>query len=444
MSALMLIVILFLFHIFVYKIFHNMVIETEQRVLHQKLSTLTDIYKSGDDEEWELRNWLSSWLRPFVDEGQAFRVISNGRIEWEVNRGIPQDVFLKPNDPRSSVTEVWKGGRKDVSVLALPLSKGKEGRVELYTDFTSLNRYLDTMLTALMIGSSILLVAVAAGGYLMSSIALNPVKRTIRTVRELDPARLESRLHVPDTNDEIEELSRTFNRLLDRIYHMMEQQRRFTADASHELKTPVSVIRGYVNLLNRWGKENPQVLKEALEAIDQETDRIERMTGRLLSLARLEGEAPPQKVELTDLIPITRERVRRWQQIYTGREVTFIEDGAIYTCIPRSDWEELVDILLDNAGKYSTENTPVTVTLKREGNHVLFTVRDAGVGIPEKELNRVFERFYRTEQSRGKKKSGSGLGLSIAQRIVQLHEGEITIDSRVGEWTEVKVRLPLK
>ncbi|SDW82161.1 two-component system, OmpR family, sensor histidine kinase ArlS [Marininema mesophilum] len=442
LSAIFLLIILGLFHGFVYQLFANMITETEQRVLQQKIATLAGIYKHEQTNSRRLKDQLSGWVSPFIDNGQAIRVTIDGKVEWQVNQGIPSEFFLKGKDARHNITKVHKNEGKQVSILARPLQGVKNGRVELYTDFTSLNRYLDTMLLALTIGSSILLVIVAVGGHVMARVAFHPVKKITRTVRELDPARLNSRLDVPATGDEIEELTRTFNGLLDRIYRLLEQQRRFTADASHELKTPVSIIRGYVNLLNRWGKENPDILEEALNAINQETDRMEATTDKLLSLARRESNLL-LGTEQIELVEVLQQRVNRWIPVFSPREVTLTGDlDPIYFPIQRLDWEEVIDILLDNAHKYSKEGS-VNVLWNVEEGIACLTVRDYGVGIPKRDLSRVLDRFYRSGQVRGKQQVGSGLGLSIAKRILQLHRGSIQIDSRLGEWTEVRILLPL-
>ncbi|SFT00007.1 sensor histidine kinase [Marininema halotolerans] len=442
LSAISLLIILGLFHVFVYQLFANMIIETEQRVLQQKIATLAGMYKQERVDRKRLKDQFPEWVSPFVDDGQAIRVTIDGNVEWQVNQGISSHYFLQEKDQRRQITEVYSNHEKQVSVLARPLKGISNGRVELYTDFTSLNRYLDTMLLALTIGSSILLVIVAVGGHVMARVAFHPIKKITRTVRELDPARLDSRLEVPSTGDEIEELTRTFNRLLDRIYRLIEQQRRFTADASHELKTPVAVIRGYVNLLNRWGKENPEVLKEALDAINQETDRMEAMTGKLLSLARRESDHLPS-TDAIDLVEVLQQRVSRWIPVFSPRNVTLSGKlEPVYFPILRLDWEEIIDILLDNAHKYSEEGS-VDVIWNVAGDVASLTVRDHGVGIAKRDLSRVLDRFYRSRQVRGKQPVGSGLGLSIAQRILQVHGGEIKIDSRLGEGTQVQILIPL-
>ncbi|WP_169713746.1 sensor histidine kinase [Paludifilum halophilum] len=440
LSSLFLLMILIFFHGFVYKLFEGMIIQTEQNVLEHKLSTLSDFYRVRD-----VNPSLRQWLQPFVDQGQAIRVTGNGSAELEINRGVSRDLYL-PENSRQSVKEVKNVNGRQVSILALPLQGG--GRVEMYTDFTFLNRYLDTMLSALMIGSSVLLVTVVIGGYIMSSIALNPVKRIVRTVCELDASRLDSRLHVPDTRDEIEMMSRTFNKLLDEIYGMMQKQRQFVADASHELRTPVSVIRGYTNLLSRWGKEDPQVMQEALDAIDQETERMERLTSRLLRLARLESayfdqEGRKEGISRVNLNKTTDQRISHWKNTLKQRKIEWMpEPDSLTAEVYPSDWEDLIDILLDNAGKYSDDGDLISLKLFREGDMAVFIVRNTGAGIPADELPQVFHRFYRVKIAEHSR-PGSGLGLSIAKEVVEKYGGDISIDSRWGEWTEVCVKIPL-
>ncbi|GGE27057.1 two-component sensor histidine kinase [Marinithermofilum abyssi] len=440
MSVSMLLAILALFHVFVYKLSEGMILKTEQGVLRNKLDILAQIAGADSKETQSARTWLPA----FAEAGQAIRLVKNGRVEAQINKGIHSSLFLPTRQPSATVSRVVKHQGKRFSVLAVPIHTDKGTRIELYTDFTSVQRYLDTLLTALMIGSSILLLVVSAGGYLMSAIALNPVRRISQTVKKLDPSHLDSRLIVPDTRDEIAEMSRTFNQLLDRIYESVERQRQFVADASHELRTPVSVIRGYTNLLRRWGKEDPQVIKEALEAIDQEAARMERMTAHLLMLARFEDLGTIRGSEWVELNEVCGQRVRHWRNLLSDRRLIFTPfSQPLQIPVARSDLEKLLDILLDNAGKYSRRNSTITVTVTSVMGEAKLVVEDTGEGIPREAIPHVFERFYRASQARVKEKSGSGLGLAIARQIVEAYGGRITLDSREGEWTRVEVILPI-
>jgi two-component system, OmpR family, sensor histidine kinase ArlS len=440
LSVSMLLAILALFHVFVYKLSERMILETEQGVLQHKLDILAQIAGADPKETQSARTWLPA----FAEKGQAIRLVKNGRVEAQINKGIHSSLFLPARQPSAAVSRVVKHQGKRFSVLAVPIHTDKGARMELYTDFTSVQRYLDTLLTALIIGSSILLLVVSAGGYLMSAIALNPVRRISQTVKKLDPSRLDSRLIVPDTRDEIAEMSRTFNQLLDRIYESVERQRQFVADASHELRTPVSVIRGYTNLLRRWGKEDSQVMKEALEAIDQEAARMERMTAHLLTLARFEDQGTIRGSEWVELNEVCGQRVRHWRNLLSDRRLIFTPfSQPLQIPVARSDLEKLLDILLDNAGKYSRRDSTITITITSVKGEAKLVVEDTGEGIPREAIPHVFERFYRASQARVKEKLGSGLGLAIARQIVEAYGGRITLDSHEGEWTRVEVFLPI-
>ncbi|MDA8353402.1 MAG: ATP-binding protein [Firmicutes bacterium] len=436
LSTTLLILVLCFFHVFVYQLFERWSIHTEQDVLSQKLNTLSEIYVNRDVDPH-----LKTWLQPFVDEGQAIRIIVEDEVELEINHGIPENLFLTETDSGEPVNQVKQEGEHRISVLTRSLSGPGERRVELYTDFTSLNRYLDTMLQALMIGSSVLLLVVAAGGYWMSRIALRPVQQISKTVRKMDPSRMENRLDVKKTGDEIEVMSHTFNHLLDRIYAMIKKQKQFVADASHELRTPVSVIRGYVNLLKRWGKDDPSVLEESLAAIEQETARLERSAADLLKLARLENE-PEGNLSPLDLVEEVSCRVDRWRQV-TNRSFRWDPPTtSIKARISSDHWGELVDILLDNGVRYSEEGTEVRMALRQQKDEAWFEVENDGKGIDEDDLPHVFERFYRGKTEEGQP-TGTGLGLAIAKEITEKYGGSIHANSEPGQWTRIRVKLPL-
>ncbi|MGA9173804.1 MAG: HAMP domain-containing sensor histidine kinase, partial [Thermoactinomyces sp.] len=299
LSTIGLIGILILFHIFVYFLLKNWLIGTEESVLRGKLLSIQKVY----NQEAFSSLPYSAWLPSMIEEGQAVRIIRSKHVIASVNKGISETVFLPLSYPNKK-EKIEKYTDREVLVLTTPLDRGT-GRLELYSDYSSSGKYISSMITALIIASSVLLVFVVIGGYVMSTIAFRPVKLITKAVQEFDPAKPTHRLEVPDTGDEIALLSKVFNSLLNRIYHLIKRQNRFVSDVSHELRTPIAVVRGYLNLLRRWGMKKPDVAEEALSTMDEELTRIEKMTERLLKLARLELEEPiqePETFEITSVI----------------------------------------------------------------------------------------------------------------------------------------------
>jgi signal transduction histidine kinase len=253
-------------------------------------------------------------------------------------------------------------------------------------------------------------------------------------------------VHLPDKgNNEIGDLARSINRLVDRLKRRAEAQTRFVADASHELATPVAGIRGYVNILRAWGAEDPEVRAEAVDAIDRESRRMARLCSDLLSLIRQERFTEPRSVRF-DLNALVRESLASAANAYIDKGLEFVgpEEGQLFIDGDPDRIAQLLGILVDNAAKYTDQGGEVSAKTWRRLDGVFVEVSDTGVGIPAEDLPHVFDRFYRSDSSRSQRPGGFGLGLSIAKNIVEQSGGGISVVSREGEGTVFTVRLPKK
>lgn len=258
----------------------------------------------------------------------------------------------------------------------------------------------------------------------------------------IDAGQLDERLPDYGTN-EIGELARSINRLIERLQRRAAAQSRFVADASHELATPVAGIRGYTSILRAWGGEDPKVREESIDAIDRESARMARLTGELLNLLHAD-QGLRLKHEKFDLNAIVRDRLAATANVYLGKDLEFIgpEDDTLIMVGDPGRMEDVISILLSNAGKYTPDGGTVQVTTKRARNEVTIEVRDTGKGIPPEDLPRIFDRFFRSERSRVEGSAGFGLGLAIAQSIVENMGGTIGVESELGFGTTFKVVVP--
>ena len=225
---------------------------------------------------------------------------------------------------------------------------------------------------------------------------------------------------------------------------MLEQQRRFVADASHELRAPLTTIQGNLELLRRFPAMTPQDRLEALSETELEAKRLGRLVSDLLSLARADaGKKPEQEdVLLEQMLENAVSQVQEQARDYT------LELGPLPSSRVQGDRErllQLVLILLDNALKYTPKGGRICLELIQDSDDVKLEIRDNGMGISEKDLPHVFERFYRADQARTRSNDpgGTGLGLSIAQWIVGQHGGSIALESELGVGTTARVTLPL-
>jgi len=271
---------------------------------------------------------------------------------------------------------------------------------------------------------------------------LNLVDDLRKAADSIDAGRLEDRLPESGEN-EIGDLARSLNHLIERLQRRAEAQSRFVADASHELATPVAGIRGYTNILRAWGAKDPIVLDEAIDAIDRESGRMARLTSDLLNLLHAD-QGLRLKTERFDVNGIARERLAATASRYLDKDIEFEgpEDESLFMLGDPDRLEDVMSILLDNAGKYTPPAGTVAVRTYRRRDEITIEVSDTGKGIPAADLPRLFDRFFRSESARAQGEAGFGLGLAIAKSIVESMGGTISVESEVGEGTVFTIVVP--
>jgi heavy metal sensor kinase len=297
----------------------------------------------------------------------------------------------------------------------------------------------------LLMFAPLLLVAAAGGGYWLSRRALSPVDALVRTAREISGTNLNTRLQKLETGDELQRLSDTLNEMLDRIESAFLRITEFTADASHELRTPVSLIRTEAELALRRSRGEAEY-KESLRHILLEAERTTALIEQLLSLARADSGREKLCLQPVDLRQTVRSVVEGWQQVATIRNLQFsasLEVPDFFVLGDETLLRRLADILLDNAFKYTSAPGSVHLSLEPKGVSAVITVKDTGVGIPEEEQSKIFERFYRVDKARSRAQGGAGLGLAIAHWIVTQHAGSIGVESQSGDGATFRVELPM-
>jgi len=268
-------------------------------------------------------------------------------------------------------------------------------------------------------------------GNIASKRILAPIDRITKTAQSITSKNLKQRIRVSSKEDELSRLATTFNEMIDRIQNYVDKQNQFVSDASHELRTPISVVNGYVNLLDRWGKEDKEILDESIIAIKNETKNMTNLLEKLLFLARSDSgiiKICKEKFYLNELV---NDVIRESNLVQSNKQ---IKSNITDETIINADIElikQLLRIFIDNSIKFTDNNGVIEINLLKHDNECKLIVKDNGVGIPKENLNKVFDRFYMADHSREKHKGGSGLGLSIAKQIVLSHRGEIKVESKL-------------
>lgn len=299
--------------------------------------------------------------------------------------------------------------------------------------------------TLILTSAALILISVAvvsALGSLASKSMLSPIRRMIKRIDKISGDNLSTRLDDVDSQDELRELTERINKMLDNLEQSFDRQKKFVSDASHELKTPIAVIQGYSNLLLRWGKSDPAVLDESLESIAREADNMKRIVEQLLLLAKIGRYMfTPENVELSAELSSVMDG---YSLVCKTHKFEFVSNGEIFAKLDRNMFTECVRAVIDNAVKYSDENTAVTVTLKSEDGYAVIKIADCGQGISEADLPHIFDRFYRCDKSRNRDAHSSGLGLTIAKSIVEMMGGTIEAESELKKGSVFTLRFPEK
>ena len=260
-------------------------------------------------------------------------------------------------------------------------------------------------------------------------------------LENIDVSKLDSRIELGSTQEELQGLAAAINEMLDRIRAAYSAQIRFVSDASHELRTPISVIQGYASLLDRWGKNDEKTLQESIDAIRSEAESMKILVEQLLFLARGDNdtiELEPEDINLAELIGEVAQDTRL---IDTAHEFR-VEGTEAVVSADRQLIKQAVRIFVDNAVKYTDPGGVITLKSSADEQRVTLSVSDTGVGIPDELLPNIFDRFVRADESRTRSSGGAGLGLSIAKWIVARHGGHIEVISRTGLGTRMSIVLP--
>lgn len=256
-------------------------------------------------------------------------------------------------------------------------------------------------------------------------------------ISTIDADKLDREITIESSQEELKELAKAINHMLNRINNSYKAQVRFVSDASHELRTPISVIQGYVNLLDRWGKEDPKVMVEAIGAIKSESENMKALIEKLLFLARSDNDTIQLHQEIIDACDIVDEIVRETQMIDVNHKYEVHLEKPAYINADKQLLKQALRILVDNSIKFTPHDKEIILKVNRKAGEVHIAVQDNGIGIESEDLPHLFDRFYRSDESRARGTGGSGLGLSIAKWIVDRHGAYFEIISRVNIGTRI-------
>ncbi len=361
---------------------------------------------------------------------------------YRAPRAIDTQTPLEPlkvgADPR--LTRITIGGFPFRSVTAAATIDGRLYTFQIVEPLHDIEAALNQFRRLMTIVLPLLLVIATAGGYAISRRALAPVDALTSSARAISVHNLSQRVPAPRTGDELERLSRTLNEMLHRLDLAFQQTRQFTADASHELRTPVAFMRTVAEVLLRQPRTDEE-WRAGVRDIHGELVRTSALIEGLMMLARADARAEPRAFSRLDLREPINAAVHRARALGAARTVgvSYSKGRLVALDGDVSLLERLFAILLDNAVKYTPDGGTVTVGLVMSDDSAVVEVRDTGIGIAPEDLPHVFDRFYRSDKARARETGGSGLGLAIARWIADVHGATIAATSEPGRGTMFRV-----
>lgn len=347
------------------------------------------------------------------------------------------------DEPEFRWQRVSSGQQMLVHRLVFRTPEGRAILLETGAPSEPILHILGTLALILLIGTPAIVIVAAIGGYFVITRALQPVVSLTDWAERVGRADLGERLPVIRSGDELERLSLSLNRMIDRLEESLAHNRRFSADASHELRTPLTIIRGELEVLMERADLPPAAL-DSVHSAFEESHRMSRLVESLMSISRLEGGGESIELQPVDLAEIAQTTLDQMELLAEEKDIVlrWVGDQNIFVLGDAMRLKQVVVNLLDNAIKYTQPKGLVTLSVQPIETNAVLEVSDTGIGIPEDALPLIFERFYRADPTRSRNSGGIGLGLSIVKSICVAHGGTVSVSSVEGSGTTVRVTLP--
>jgi two-component system, OmpR family, sensor histidine kinase ArlS len=429
-TAFLFALLLILINITVYYSFNKLIHDSELTTSNKELVNITEnISKSlgtiPDDELLRAYVPINGMIRIVTDDNKVLPPVTSVS---ELHLSKQKSSFYS-----QEITKLIKLQNRPYTFGSMPiiLQDGRVANLQITKSMQAASENLSTLRLVLVMVTLLALIPVLISSRILSNLITQPVISMINTMTEIRQSGQFKRLKLQrKSKDELYQMGETFNHMIDLLEINFEKQEQFVSNASHELKTPLTIIESYASLLKRRGLRESQIFEESIEAIHSEAIRMKEMTEQLLLLARNQEHwnIESNQVLLHDLL---KQTINAFQSAY-HREIDFIEENEVPITVGTDEkkLKQLLFIFLDNARKYS-ENK-ITVVTGIEQNEVFIKIIDRGIGIEKNEIPMVFDRFYRVDKSRTRKKGGSGLGLAIAKEMADAIGVKLNLESTIG------------
>ncbi|WP_152404275.1 HAMP domain-containing sensor histidine kinase [Paenibacillus cellulositrophicus] len=428
-----------------YLVLKHWMLNQERDALHVMMSQVQGYLEEQQATKESLESpEASSFIRNILGKNQMIRLIDdNGaNLLLVTNHFNPKWITPLPSTT-SSLQDAWHG-EDHILIYRTPFAiKNESGTVEMATNLETFDHFNATLLWVMVIGGFLAVCISAASGWAIAKQFLRPVKALAVTIQNVKQNGLQERVGNIGNGDELSQLASLFNELMDQLEVSFRQQKQFVDDASHELRTPITILEGHLNMLNRWGKKDPAILEESLNASLQEVRRLKGLVQGLLALSRSDSATLTDHIERIRIEPFMIQTLKRMEHLYPEFAFRMKAEGTgKMVRINPLHLEQMLLIVIENAVKYSAEHKEIDIRCYEEQKRVCISIQDYGIGIPTAEIQHVFDRFYRVDRARSREIGGTGLGLAIAKNLISHYQGEIAMTSVEDEGTRVTLSFP--
>ncbi|MFO1442714.1 HAMP domain-containing histidine kinase [Bacillus sp. Bva_UNVM-123] len=428
-------VLLLLMNISIYYLFNNLLVNSALETAKGEIKKSAAVFNEslGTIEEKKL-------LRSYLPMEGMIKIVGADKI-YTTFTTTPNEIDLSKMKNEFYEGEISKKiifQKRIYAFNSMPiiLPNGDVANLQITKSMETVIDNLYTLKLVLILVTLLALIPVFISSRLLSNLVINPVISMIKTMSEIKESGQFKHLPLEEkSKDELYQMGNTFNHMIDLLEMNFEKQKQFVSNASHELKTPLTVIESYASLLKRRGLNEQDLFHESIEAIHSEAVRMRDLTEQLLLLAKHNEQwnIEWKEINISDFL---KQTVKAFQNAFNRNVILELKDNTeIIVKTDEKKLKQLLFIFLDNARKYSDKS--ITVTAFTENNKAFVQITDRGVGIPESDLSKVFDRFYRVDQARSRKSGGSGLGLSLAKELADAIHVHIELNSKENEGTTV-------
>ncbi|MDO4563163.1 MAG: HAMP domain-containing sensor histidine kinase [Clostridia bacterium] len=331
---------------------------------------------------------------------------------------------------------------------AVPITKDKTvvGAIYFQSSASDVSDYMGQMSVNLLILAVLASILIGVISFVMSGIMTEPIRNLTQNLKNLTEQDLDYKLEV-SSGGEIGELMDSFNKMIDKLRLQETKRQEFVSNASHELKTPLSSIKLISDSLLQTPDAPREMVEEFLNDMNVEVDRLTRIINKLLTLTKMDNQQSVSRLEFSvmDINAIAANVFKALKPLAAqkGVNVTFNGEEGIYSLVEHDRLWEAIYNILDNSIKYTEQEGTVMMTVHQDENFAVIEVNDTGIGIASSELYKIFDRFYRVDKARSRETGGTGLGLSIALTAVELHGGNLQVESKEGVGSTFKITIPI-